>query len=108
MADFNGRLADLAERDIKIVAASIDSEADAERFRSEGGFEVPIGYGLDLETVGAAVGAFYDPDRPCLHATGFVLRPDGTIVTAVYSTGPIGRLTAADSIGHIDFHRGKD
>ena len=105
MADFDDRLADFEERGVKIVAASIDSEADAETFRSEGGYQVPIAYGLDLGAVGSATGAFYDPNRPCLHATGFILRPDGTISAAVYSTGAIGRLTAADSIGHIDYRR---
>ena len=108
MADFNERRADLKERGVRIAAASIDSEADAEKFRSAGGYDVPIAYGLDLEAVSSATGAFYDPNRPCLHATGFILRPDGTISTAVYSTGSIGRLTAADSIGHIDFRRSQN
>jgi len=88
---------------VKIVAVSIDSEKDAQTFQADGGYKVPIAYGADPEAVAGATGAFFDPNRPCLHATGFILRPEGTISTAVYATGPIGRLTAADSIGHIDF-----
>jgi dihydrolipoamide dehydrogenase len=37
-------------------------------------------------------GCFYEERRRILQSTGYVLRPDGTIAVAVYSTGPIGRL----------------
>ncbi|MFQ5893484.1 MAG: peroxiredoxin, partial [Nitrospinota bacterium] len=36
-----------------------------------------------------------------LHATGFILWPDGTIFLSVYSSGAIGRLVANDTIGLI-------
>ncbi len=38
-----------------------------------------------------------------LQSTGFVLAPDSTILTAVYSSGAIGRLVAEDVAGLVDF-----
>ncbi len=40
-----------------------------------------------------------------LHATGFLLHPDGHVVNAVYSTGPIGRFTANDVLKKVVFEK---
>ena len=40
-----------------------------------------------------------------MHATGFVLRPDGKIATAVYATGPIGRLNPTEVLRSVAFAR---
>ncbi len=40
-------------------------------------------------------GHWYDPGKKFLHATGFIVKPDGVVAPAVYSTGPIGRFTHA-------------
>lgn len=58
----------------------------------------PLVYGLDPELVAKSIGAYYEPARGILHATGFILRPDRMVQAACYSTGPIGRLTAADTV----------
>jgi len=38
-----------------------------------------------------------------LQATGFALKPDGTIAVSVYSSGAIGRLVAADTVNFIKY-----
>ena len=38
-----------------------------------------------------------------LHATGFLLRPDGEVAQAVYATGPIGRLVPLDTLRVLEF-----
>jgi hypothetical protein len=38
-----------------------------------------------------------------LQATGFVLRPDGTVAVAVYSGGTIDSLVAADTINFLKY-----
>jgi len=43
-------------------------------------------------------GAFFQPEKSFLHATGFIIDPQGKVVVAVYSSGPIGRLTATDCL----------
>jgi len=42
-----------------------------------------------------------------LQAAGFIVRRDGTVALAAYSTGAIGRLVAADCLGLIDFYAKK-
>ena len=38
-------------------------------------------------------------------STGFILDPDGTICLAVYSSGPIGRLSPTDVLGFVKTRR---
>ncbi len=51
----------------------------------------------------AATGAYVNDDPRYLQSTGFVLAPDGTVVTAVYSSGPIGRLVPEDVVGLVTY-----
>lgn len=53
-----------------------------------------LGYGLDAEAVSRATGAFYDPEKKFLQATGFLLRPGGALEMACYSTANLGRFQA--------------
>jgi hypothetical protein len=63
----------------------------------------PITYGADARTVSAATGAFVNDDPVCLQATGFVLNPESRVVTAVYSTGAIGRLLPDGVLGLVRY-----
>jgi hypothetical protein len=42
-----------------------------------------------------------------IQATGFLLAPDGKILNAVYSSGPLGRLVAEDVIGMVAYLKSK-
>ena len=86
-----------------VVAGSTDPEDEARKTVTRHGLTFPVAYGLDLHAVSAATGAFADPDRGCIHSTDFLLRPDGNLAGAVYSTGPVGRYTAPDVIGLIKY-----
>ncbi len=63
----------------------------------------PVAHGLHARDFSQRTGAFFDGEKGFLEATGFLIAPDGRIATAVYSTGAIGRLTAADTLGLIDY-----
>ena len=41
--------------------------------------------------------------RSILHATGFLVRPDNTIMVSQYSSGPIGRLVWQDIVALVQF-----
>ncbi len=45
----------------------------------------------------------FQEDPLFLQATDFVLRPDGAIALAVYSSGAIGRLVAADTVNYLKY-----
>lgn len=63
----------------------------------------PVAYGANARAVSAATGAFVNEDPVCLQATGFILNPEGRIVTAVYSTRAIGRLLPDDVLGLVRY-----
>ncbi len=69
-----------------------------------------MGRSADVDEVGEALGA-YTSDEPAptgrryLESSGFVLAPDGTVITADYSSGAIGRLVPDDVAGLIKYVR---
>lgn len=103
MADFQQNLPELKRLGVELLAASVDSEADARRTAEEWKVTFLVAYGLDPERISNLTGAFWEPQRKILHATGFLLRPDGTLAHAVYATGPIGRYTASDVSRNVQF-----
>jgi hypothetical protein len=69
-------------------------------------FTYPVGYGLVAEEISRITGAYYDKEEKYLHAAGFLLRPDRTILIACYSTGAIGRLVAKDVLALVRYFKG--
>jgi hypothetical protein len=61
----------------------------------------PVAYGASARAVSAVTGAFVNDVPVCLQATGFLLNPEGRVVTAVYSTCAIGRLMPDDLLGFV-------
>lgn|SRR6516162_6496330 len=57
--------------------------------------------------VAAVTGAYTNETPRYLQATGFLLAPDGKILNAVYSSGPIGRLVAEDVVGMVAYLKSK-
>ena len=88
---------------MKVIAASVDTIEDAQKTVDRHKLTFPVAHGLSAREFSQRTGAFFDDAKGFLEATGFLLRPDGVVATAVYSTGAIGRLTAADTLGMIDY-----
>ena len=105
MADFQSRLADLEKLGASVVAASVDNEADTRQLIDKLQVTFPVAYGIDGKRICEATGAYWEEKRQIVQASAFLLRPDGRIVHAVYSTGPVGRFVAADLIRQIAFQR---
>src|SRR5262249_2152943 len=63
----------------------------------------PLGHSADADKVAAITGAYTNETPRYLQATGFLLAPDGKILNAVYSSGPIGRLVAEDVVGMVAY-----
>jgi len=96
LADFQRSYQELKSEQIKLAAASVDPIDKAREMIDRHGITYPIGYGLVAEEISRITGAYYDKEEMYLHATGFLLRPDKTILTACYSSGAIGRLVPKD------------
>ncbi len=105
MADFQGKIEKLGEIDTRVVALSVDSEEDAQKTAERNSLTHPVLYGLDAREMASTIGAYINEEPLYLHATGFLLRSDGTIALAVYSSGAIGRLVADDTVGLIQHYQ---
>lgn len=100
----------LEELDTRVVAISVDDEETTQEFVDRRHLGFTFGHSADIDKIADATGAYVNQDphdpRSYLQSTGFVLAPDGTVITAVYSSGAIGRLVADDVIGLIRSVRG--
>jgi peroxiredoxin len=103
LLDFQRERAQLNELGAEVVALSIDSLEQAQQTVERHRLTFPVLYGLDAREVAEAIGAFINEHPPYLQATGFVLRPNGTVAVAVYSSSAIGRLVAADTINFLKY-----
>jgi len=103
LAGFARARATLDELGLKVIALSVDSNADAAALVDKHRLNFPVAYGADAEKVAAATGAYVNDSPRYLQSTGFVLDPDGNVITAVYSSGAIGRLVAEDVIGFVRY-----
>ncbi len=105
MADFQEHYQEFESEQIKVIAASVDPIEKVKELADKLGITYPAGYGLIAEEVSKMTGAYYEKEKKYLHATDFLLRPEGTIVVASYSTGPIGRFTAKDVLKLVKFYK---
>lgn len=101
MADFQARLPAFTSRDILVLGASVDGLEEAKQTVERHGLTFPVAYGLQAAEWAERCGVFFNPERGFLQAAGFVLRPDGRVGAAVYSTGPVGRYSPADCLSLI-------
>ena len=88
---------------IRIVALSVDDEATSCAFVDKHGIRFPVGHSADADQIAAAVGAYVNQSPKHFHTTGFILDPTGKVITAVYSSGAIGRLVPEDVAGFIRY-----
>ena len=103
LASFSRAAPMLAGLGAKVVALSVDDEAAAAGLAAKHKLAFPVGHSADARAAAAATGAYVNDDPRYLQSTGFVLAPDGSVLTAVYSSGAIGRLTADDVAGFIRY-----
>lgn len=94
---------EFAREGVKVVSISVDDRETSEALVARHKLDFPIGYGADAQAVAVATGAAVNDDPICLQATGFIVDPDGRIVTAVYSTRAIGRLMPHDALGFLRY-----
>ena len=84
-----------------MIALSADSLEKAKEMLEKEKLTFPVAYGLEVPRDAEKIGAFWEERRKIIHATNFILDSDKRVVDASYSIGPIGRITAADALSHI-------
>lgn len=84
----------------KIVAASADPQDKAAEVATDLSF--PVAFGVTHAQAGE-LGSWWEERRQIIQPSNFVLNDAGKVLSATYSTGPIGRLEPADVIRFIEF-----
>ena len=93
---------------VRVAAASVDSIDKVAALKAGLHVGYPMYAEVDAAAVVEATGAHMQTgDKTFLHATAFLVNPDGVIMNAVYSTGPIGRFTASEILRKVRFELDK-
>ena len=100
MAAFNELKDEFAAVNASVLGASVDPEDKATEVQEELGF--PIAYGVTRETADT-IGSWWEDRRSIVQPSEFILNADGKVVSATYSTGPVGRLMPEDALKLINF-----
>jgi peroxiredoxin len=88
---------------VRVAAISVDDEQTSAGLVDTLRLPFPVGHSADADQVAAQLGCYVNDEPHYLQSTGFVLAPDGTVVTAVYSSGAIGRLMPEDVVGLVTY-----
>jgi peroxiredoxin len=101
LAGFEQHKSELAELGVKVVAASIDPLDKAQIVAAELSF--PVGYGV-TRAMADQLGSWWEERRSIIQPSEFLVAADGKVRSATYSSGPIGRVDAADVIRLVKFY----
>jgi peroxiredoxin len=93
----------LAALGVKVVALSVDDAATSAALAEKHRLRFPLGHGANIEQIAAATGAYINEEPRYFQSTGFILDPQGRVITAVYSSAAIGRLVADDVVGFVRY-----
>lgn len=100
MGDFQEHIGTYDDKDVQVVALSADGEEGARKMMEEVDVAFPILYGLDVDEMEERIGAYVEKggEREHLQPAQFILKPDGTVALACYSSGAVGRLDAEEAL----------
>ena len=100
MVGFEKLKNELAAIGVSVFAASVDVEDKAQLVAAEVSF--PVGYGV-TRAQADLLGSWWEDRRGIIQPSEFIVDAGGKVVTSSYSSGPIGRIEAADVIKMVNF-----
>ena len=105
MAGYRDATNDLRDLDAEIVFMSADACREAAATAKELELDFALLCGLEPEATAERLGTYLNPEPKHLQPAGFVLKPDGTIAEASYSSGPTARMQPTDALAVIQAGR---
>lgn len=103
MAGFEEKGEAFEEAGIQVVAFSADDEEGAGRMKDQEDLSFPVLYGIDVDEAEERLGVFVERgERTHLQPAQFILRPDGSVALSCYSSGAVGRLSAAEVLDRVE------
>ena len=104
MVGFANEIEALESVGAKVVVSSVDPADKAKEVADEVSF--PVAFGVTRE-VADALGSWWEDRRGIIQPSEFIVGADGKIVISSYSSGPIGRIDAADVVKIINFYESR-
>lgn len=101
MAGFEKERQALEAVGAKVIAASVDPLDKAREVASKVSY--PIGYGVTRD-MADQLGAWWEERRGIVQPAEFLVGANGKIMASSYSSGPLGRIDAADVAKLINFY----
>lgn len=95
---------DLDSIGASVIAASADTLENASEVQKELGF--PVAYGVTRDQA-ATIGSWWEDRRSIIQPSEFILDRSGKVISATYSTGPVGRMMPDDAAKLIKFVKGQ-
>jgi hypothetical protein len=83
-----------------VIAATAEPEDKVREGTANLSF--PVGFGV-TKSQAESLGSWWEDRRQIIQPSNFVLNAEGKVLSATYSTGPIGRLEAVDAVRFIQF-----
>jgi len=100
LAAFNDLKAEFDKLGVSILAASVDPQDKATEVQEA--LQYPVAYGVTHDQ-GDSIGSWWEDRRAIVQPSEFILNESGIVVSATYSTGPVGRLMPDDALKLIKF-----
>ena len=86
----------------------VDDKAKSQAVVDKYGLTMPFAHSMDAEEMSKATGCYFEPEKKYLHATGFMIKPDGSLYLGAYSSGVVGRITPGDALSIIRYYQTED
>ncbi len=100
MAGFEFWKAQLTAAGVKVFAASVDPLDKAKEVAAALSF--PVGYGV-TRAQAEQLGSWWEDKRQVIQPSEFLIGQGGKVLSATYSSGPIGRVEATDVVRMVNF-----
>jgi len=101
LAGFEQAKPELDALGVKVVAASVDPIDKAKEVAA--GLSFPVGYGV-TRAIADQLGSWWEERRGIIQPSEFLVAANGKVRSATYSSGPIGRVDAADVVKLVNFY----
>ncbi|MCF8105130.1 MAG: peroxiredoxin family protein [Desulfohalobiaceae bacterium] len=105
MADFQKELEGFKKEGLRVLAGSVDPEDKGRELISGLKLEYPLAFGLDMDRILKQIGGFFESEKRFLQPSNFLLRPDGRLEVACYTSGPVGRFQAGDVLKLVRYYK---
>ena len=87
---------------LSIIAASVEPQEQVMQMAVNAGVNYPMAYGVTPDDA-ALLGSWWSDDRGgYIQPTEFLLGRGGTVLGAMYASGPVGRISPDEAVHFIE------